>query len=77
MRFGKFEILLGRGKHIILATIILGEEMEAIRPQIARCVEDIESEFGEVFEDWDGNMASVLDASKYINDLIEGKYADE
>jgi hypothetical protein len=76
MRFGKFEILLGRGKHIILATIILGEEMESIKPQVAKCVEDIESEFGEVLEDWDGNLASVIDSSKYINDLIDGKYAE-
>lgn len=77
MRFGKFEILLGRGKYIILATIILGEEMESIKPQVAKCVEDIEIEFGEVLEDWDGNLASVIDSSKYINDLIDGKYAEE
>jgi hypothetical protein len=77
MKFGKFEILLGRGKHIILATILLGEEMESIRPQVAKCVEDIESEFGDILEDWDGNLASVIDSSKYINDLIDGKYAED
>ena len=77
MRFGKFEILLGRGKHIILATIILGEEMESIRPQVTKCVEDIESEFGDVLENWDGNLSNVIDASKYIDDLIDGKYAEQ
>jgi hypothetical protein len=29
-----------------------------------------------VLEDWDGNLASVIDSSKYINDLIDGKYAE-
>jgi hypothetical protein len=75
MKFGRFQVILGRGKHIILATVILGEEVEPFRPQIAKCVEDIEEKYGDVLEDWDGEMASVRGAAKYIVDLIDGKYA--
>ncbi|UCF07409.1 MAG: hypothetical protein JSW28_07065, partial [Thermoplasmata archaeon] len=77
MKFGKFQILLGRGKYIILASILLGEEVEPFKPQVQKCVEDIELEYEEVLEGWDGNMADVAGASKYINDLIEGKYAEK
>ncbi len=75
MKFGRFQVLLGRGKYIILATIILGDEVEPFRPQIAQCVQDIEEKYGDVLEDWDGEMASVRGATKYIVDLIDGKYA--
>jgi hypothetical protein len=75
MKFGRFQVLLGRGKHIILATIVLGDEVEPFRPQIAKCIEDIEEKYGDVLEDWDGEMSSVRGAAKYIVDLIDGKYA--
>jgi hypothetical protein len=74
-KFGRFQVILGRGKHIILATIVLGDEVEPFRPQIAKCVEDIEEKYGDVLEDWDGEMSSVRGAAKYIVDLIDGKYA--
>jgi hypothetical protein len=75
MRFGRFQILLGRGKYIILATIVLGDELEPFRPQVKRCVEDIEEKHAEVLEDWDGNVSKLAGASKYIMDLIDGRYA--
>jgi hypothetical protein len=75
MKFGRFQVVLGRGKHIILATIVLGDEVEPFRPQIAKCVEDIEEKYGDALEDWDGEMSSVRGAAKYIVDLIDGKYA--
>ena len=55
--------------------IVLGEELEPFRPQIAKCVNDIEEDFADVLEDWDGDLSKVAGASKYINDLIDGKYA--
>jgi hypothetical protein len=75
MKFGKFQILLGRGKYILLATIVLGDELEPFKPQIAKCVQDIEEKFGNVLKDWDGEISKVMGASKYIMDLIEGGYA--
>jgi hypothetical protein len=75
LKFGQFQVLLGRGQHIIMATIVLGEELEPFRPQIQKCVKDIEENFAEQLEDWDGDMSSLAGASKYINDLFEGKYA--
>jgi hypothetical protein len=75
MKFGRFQVLLGRGKHIILATIVLGDEVEPFRPQVQKCVEDIEEHYGDVLENWDGEMSTVRGAAKYIMDLIDGRYA--
>ncbi|UCE74089.1 MAG: carboxypeptidase regulatory-like domain-containing protein [Methanomassiliicoccales archaeon] len=77
MKFGRFQVLLGRGKHIILTTIILGDDPGQLRPQIAKCVDDIEEKFADVLEDWDGEMSKeiILGVSKYVMDLIDGRYA--
>ncbi len=75
LKFGRFQVLLGRGKYIILATIVLGDEIEPFRPQVQKCVDDIEEHYGEALEDWDGEMSKVRGAAKYIMDLIDGRYA--
>jgi hypothetical protein len=75
MKFGRFQVLLGRGKYIILATIVLGDEVEPFKPQIQKCVDDIEERYGDVLEDWDGEMSKIAGASKYVMDLIDGEYA--
>ncbi|UCG70710.1 MAG: carboxypeptidase regulatory-like domain-containing protein [Thermoplasmata archaeon] len=75
IKFGRFQVLLGRGKHIILATIVLGDEVEPFRPQVQKCVADIEEKYGDVLEDWDGELSKVAGASKYVMDLIDGEYA--
>jgi hypothetical protein len=75
MRFGRFQVILGRGKYIILATIVLGDEYEPFRPQVKKCVEDIEEKYAEVLDGWDGDLSTVRGASKFIMDLIDGRYA--
>ena len=75
LNFGRFQVLLGRGKHILLATIVLGEELEPFRPQVQKCVDDIEEKYADALEDWDGEMSKLLGASKYVMDLIDGRYA--
>ncbi|UCE36888.1 MAG: carboxypeptidase regulatory-like domain-containing protein [Thermoplasmata archaeon] len=74
MKFGRFQFLLGRGKHIILAVIVLGDELEQFKPQVKKCIEDIEENYADALEEWDGEMAKVRGASKYIMDLIDGRY---
>jgi hypothetical protein len=77
MTFGRFQVLMGRGEHIILATLIQGEDMAHFKPQVQQCVKDIEEKFGDILSDWDGEVSSLQGASKYVMDLIDGKYAQE
>jgi hypothetical protein len=77
MTFGRFQVLLGRGQHIILATLIQGEDTAHFKPQVQQCVKDIEEKFGDILTDWDGEVSSLQGASKYVMDLIDGKYGQE
>jgi hypothetical protein len=77
MNFGRFQVLLGRGEHIIMATIVLGDDPEHLKPQVTQCVKDIEEKYADVLKDWDGDMASLKGAAKYVMDLIDGKYIEE
>jgi PKD repeat protein len=77
MNFGRFQVLLGRGEHIILATIVLGDDPEHLKKQVTQCVNDIEEKYADVLEDWDGDMQSLKGSAKYVMDLIDGNYAKE
>jgi hypothetical protein len=77
MNFGRFQVLLGRGEHIILATIVLGDDPEHLKAQVTQCVKDIEEKYADALEDWDGDMQSLQGAAKYVMDLIDGNYAKE
>ncbi|MEW5937584.1 MAG: carboxypeptidase regulatory-like domain-containing protein [Candidatus Thermoplasmatota archaeon] len=75
MKFGRFQIVLGRGKYIILAATILGDEIDPFKPQVAKCVKDIEEKYGDALRDWDGEINKLKGTFKYVMDLIDGRYA--
>lgn len=74
MKFGELKVLIGRGKWIIIAAVLVGEEIEPLRPQIVRGIDDIETDFKSVLAKWDGNHNVVEPIAKYLKDLINGKY---
>jgi hypothetical protein len=76
MNFGRFQVLLGRGEHIILATIVLGDDPTLLKSQVTQCVKDIEEKYADVLHEWDGDMQSIKGAAKYVMDLIDGRYAE-
>ncbi|MCK5397953.1 MAG: carboxypeptidase regulatory-like domain-containing protein, partial [Thermoplasmata archaeon] len=75
LKFGKFQIVLGRGKQTIIAALILGDDIKPFKPQIDKCIKDIEEEFGDLLEEWDGDVETLTGSFKHVNSLIEGKYA--
>ncbi|MDI6916224.1 MAG: hypothetical protein QMC80_00325 [Thermoplasmatales archaeon] len=74
MKFGEMKVLIGRGKHIIIAAVILGEEAEPLRPQIANTIKHIEWKYQNILKKWDGNLENVRPLYKHMEDLIAGKY---
>jgi len=75
LKFGKFQIVLGRGKHTIIAALILGDDTKPFKPQIEKCLKDIETNHHEALETWDGEVDKLTPSFRHINDLIAGKYA--
>ena len=74
LKFGKFQIVMGRGKYTIIAASILGEDMKPFRPQVEKCLKDIEDEFGDILDGWDGDVENLTGTFKYLTNLIDGKY---
>lgn len=75
MKFGRFQVLIGRGRFITIATVVIGEEVEPFRPQIAKTVDDIEADYEVLLRDWDGDIGELTVLGRYVNDLIDGRYA--
>ena len=76
MKFGELNLQVGRGKYLILAVLISGQDIEGIRKQIVKLIRDIESHHESILKDWDGNMDKVEPMKKYLDNFIAGKYKE-
>ncbi len=77
MKFGRFQALMGRGEHIIIAAVIIGDETQPFKPQISKCIADIEEKYEEQLAKWDGDVTSIKGSFKYVVDLIDGHYEEK
>lgn len=75
MKFGRFQIVMSRGRFITIAAVMYGDEIEPFRPQIVKAVDDIEGDYEVMLRDWDGDVDKLKVLGKYVNDLIDGRYA--
>lgn len=74
MAFGQFKIVIGRGKHVIIAALVLGDGAERLRSQITRAVKDIETRHPHLLDNWDGVLDKLRPLNKEMKDLIDGEY---
>jgi hypothetical protein len=74
MKFGRFQVLIGRGRFITIAAVVIGEEIEPFRPQISKAIDEIEDDYEVLLRDWKGDVGELNVLSRYINDLIDGRY---
>ncbi len=77
MKFGRFQALMGRGEYIIIAAVIIGDESQPFKPQISKCILDIEEKYNEQLAKWDGDVTSIKGSFKYVVDLIDGHYENK
>jgi OOP family OmpA-OmpF porin len=74
LKFGKYSILIARGKHVVMAAVVLGGKTVNTVKEIKAAIEDLERNLGKVLEKWSGDMGQVETADKYMQDLLAGKY---
>jgi|GEM_PF-4553481 len=74
LTFGGIHILIGRGKWLILAAMVTGDDTSTMSAQIKRCVVDMEDHHWDQLEDWDGDMVLAKVLAPYIKKLIGGDY---
>jgi DNA-binding response OmpR family regulator len=71
LQFGKFRILICRGKWIILAVVIKGEDIAVLKKQLSRTVRDMEKEKPERLENWKGVLDNLAYLEKHVKKFIE------
>ena len=74
LKFGRYSVLLARGKYVVLAAVATGKNTQGATGEIRATITDLEKKLGAVLENWGGDMSQVEEADKYIQDLMAGKY---
>ena len=73
LEFGRYNILMGKGVSHWVAVIYRGDDRGSLEPRVTRLSEQIDLEFGDVLESWNGEMSAV----KGIRHLFQHLWADE
>jgi len=74
LKFGELRIIIARGKHTVLASVVTGEHPEDIVPQLKMALEDIEEKHGRILENWGGTEQEIHGVDTVMKDLIKGEY---
>jgi len=74
LKFGKYSILLTRGKHVVMAAVTSAGTTGTVVGEIRAAIDDLEKNLGSVLEKWSGDMGQVTAADKYLQDLMAHKY---
>jgi hypothetical protein len=72
MAFGDNKILIEKSQNLYLAAIFEGNG-ETLRSRIRRLLSDIEDKFGDVLEDWEGDVNQLMGVETMIAGLITKK----
>ncbi len=69
--FGDRKVLVEKGSGVYLAVVLQGEGGEEIPRKMRRVLKDIEREYGEVLEDWDGDLERVRGIREMVDPLLK------
>jgi predicted ATPase len=72
--YGPIRIYIDHGKHVFLAVVLSGSEPSGIREDLKNIVNKIETEFLEIVEEWDGDVAKVDEITDMLKGLTLVKY---
>jgi len=70
LEFGEKNILLEKGNHFFIAVVFAGTENRALLSKISKIKDEIEEKYGDVLEDWDGEMTPFEEAEEIIQVLL-------
>src|SRR2546426_579771 len=68
--FGQYRILIERGKRVYLAVVYAGKGFATVRRRVRSVLDHIETAYGRVLEDWDGDMDKVAGARDLIREYL-------
>jgi len=68
--YGENQIILERGKHTILASVVYGEANRDLRSRMGRALTKIESEHGSKLRSWDGDVDSLSSCAEHLQPVM-------
>jgi len=68
--FGEYRIMIERGTHVYLAVVYSGKGAAVVRRRVRSVLDHVESAYGRVLEDWDGDMDKVAGARDVIREHL-------
>ena len=71
LQFGRFRILICRGKWVILAAVIKGEDTALLKRKLSMTVQDMEREKPKQLENWKGVLDNLAYLEKHVEKFIE------
>jgi predicted ATPase len=75
MGFGDYKILIEQGTGVHIVAILTGRENEFLINDLRKVLREVETEFGELLKEWDGDMTEVKIIEPKLRQLItSGKY---
>lgn len=75
MKFGDYRILIGMGRYVILATVIAGGgDLDKLKNQIRKAINELENAYQEILIRWDGNIDALAGVNRFIEYLLLGNY---
>jgi N-acetylneuraminic acid mutarotase len=69
MEYGENKIIMEKGRHIILAAVITGEEPDGFREEMRGAIRNVEGEYEAILKDWDGTVSRLAGAKKFMTSL--------
>jgi hypothetical protein len=69
--YGENQIILERGKHTILASVVYGEANRDLRSRMGRALTKIEGDFGSKLRSWDGDVDSLSECVDYLQPVMD------
>ncbi|MEE9237488.1 MAG: DUF5915 domain-containing protein [Thermoplasmata archaeon] len=70
LEFGESKIIIERGSHVYLATVLLGEEPELLALYMAEVINEIERGYSEKLEKWTGLLSDLEGIDALVRKLI-------
>ncbi|MDI6856174.1 MAG: tetratricopeptide repeat protein [Candidatus Thermoplasmatota archaeon] len=77
LEYGKTAILLEHGANVFIACVVAGKELPAIRNDMISALRNIETQYGKILADWDGNVSKIKGIEANVKELIEKRYVPE
>ncbi len=75
--FGELKISICSGQHVVLATVLRGENPEEVLDQMKATVHDLEEKHADLLREWDGRMSKVDVVDDLLKKFLEGGYRRE